>query len=114
MELPNALSPPPCYAVGMGRIIRRTITITITETCTITWATGDDPLSHPSTIVPDKPTPKEEPDEVLHATLSDAQLSDPTATTPTPATAPDARTEDVVTKPSADKQRTSRRRVKEY
>jgi len=61
----------PAMLWGMGRIIRRTVIITITETVTITWATGGDPLSHPSIIVQDELTPKEEADGALQTTASD-------------------------------------------
>ena len=53
----------------MGRIIRRTVTITITESWTIVWtdeAQADDKLQPPATtIVQDQPKPQEEEDEMI-------------------------------------------------
>jgi len=85
VELLVALCPPTCYAVDMGRIIRRTVIITITETCTITWATGDDPLSHPPTVVQDELTLKEEPEGALQNSITDVDAGKPSGRKP-PAT----------------------------
>jgi hypothetical protein len=41
----------------MGKIIRRIITITITETWTITWATEDETQSQATTVVQDNSPP---------------------------------------------------------
>ena len=53
----------------MGRIIRRTVTITITESWTIVWtdeAQADDKPQPPATtIVQDQPKPQEEADEMI-------------------------------------------------
>ena len=53
----------------MGRIIRRTVTITITESWTIVWtdeAQADDKPQPPATtIVQDQPKPQEEEDEMI-------------------------------------------------
>jgi len=49
----------------MGRIIRRTITITITESWTITWTTDDTAQPQATTTVPDQPKPQEELDETI-------------------------------------------------
>jgi len=49
----------------MGRIIRRTVTITITETWTIVWTTDDPAPPQTTTIVPDQPKPQEEQDETM-------------------------------------------------
>src|SRR4051812_34517763 len=72
----------------MGKLIRRTITITITETWTFIWTTDGDPLSHPSIILQAKP--KEEQDEAFQTIVNNADpgkpsVSDPTATPLTPA-----------------------------
>jgi hypothetical protein len=58
----------------MGKLIRRTVTITITETWTIVWTTEDDLPKQATTVVQDNPDPKEEQDELLQATVSDAEL----------------------------------------
>lgn len=67
----------------MGRIIRRTVTITITESWTIVWtdeAQADDKLQA-TTNVQGQPKPQEEPDEtilpaVTTGTATDAQPAD--------------------------------------
>jgi len=65
----------------MGKIIRRTVTITITETWTIVWTTDDPAPPQTTTIVPDQPKPQEEQDEtmlpaVTPGTATAAQLTD--------------------------------------
>jgi len=65
----------------MGRIIRRTVTITITETWTIVWTTDDTVPPQATTIVPDQPKPQEEQDEkilpaVTTVTATDMQPTD--------------------------------------
>jgi len=60
----------------MGRIIRRTVTITITETVTITWATGDDPLGHPSTVVPEQPKTQGEAEETILPAVTTGAATD--------------------------------------
>jgi hypothetical protein len=59
--------------------------------------------------VPDTPKPKEEADELFHATLSDTQRSDPTATT-LPSVTPDGQADDVSAKSDANRQRKRKRR----
>ena len=58
----------------MGRIIRRTVTITITESWTITWTdeTRADETSQPqaTTIVQDQPKPQEEEDETILSAIT--------------------------------------------
>lgn len=59
----------------MGRIIRRTVTITITETWTIVWTTdeaqADDTVPpQATTVVQDQPKPQEEPDEAILPALT--------------------------------------------
>jgi hypothetical protein len=103
----------------MGRIIRRTVTITITESWTIVWTdeakTGDAPQSQAITIVQKQVQTQEEPDEVLQATLTTSEFtalsaSAPTATPPTPA-APDAQSDDATAKPGAGRKRKRGRRA---
>ena len=58
----------------MGRIIRRTVTITITESWTIVWA-GDSAVDDPSqpqatTIVQDQPKTQEEEDETILSAIT--------------------------------------------
>lgn len=85
----------------MGRIIRRTVTITITESWTIVW-TDDvqaDDTTHPqaTTIVPEQPKAQAEEDEtILPAVTTDAA----TATQPP----------DMSPKPGAGSQRQRTRR----
>ena len=80
----------------MGRIIRRTVTITITETWTIVWTdegrADDKPQPQAMTIVQDQPKPQEEQDETIL----------PAVTT---GTATDAQPDGVTAKPSAGGQR---------
>src|SRR5262245_52721818 len=76
----------------MGKFIRRTLTITITESWTIVWTLDDPPPRHPTTNGQDRPETQEEPDENLQATITTTELdkpsvSDPTATPLTPAAA---------------------------
>jgi hypothetical protein len=59
--------------MGMGKISRRIITITITETWTITWTTADETQRQATTVVQDKPSTKEKSDELLQATVSNAE-----------------------------------------
>lgn len=58
----------------MGRIIRRTVTITITETWTITWtmdaAQADNTAPPSTTVVPDQPKAQGEPDETMLPTVT--------------------------------------------
>ena len=85
----------------MGRIIRRTITIT--ETWTITWITDETPPPA-ATVVPAHPTLQEEPDATLPPTLSAADPGKTSAPTsrPTPDGASPA--------PGRQRQRPRRRR----
>jgi len=53
----------------MGKHIRRTVTITITETWTLVWLPDDDPLPDPPTIG-QAPTKEEPPDEAQQITLT--------------------------------------------
>ena len=98
----------------MGKLIRLTVTITITDTWTFSWMTEDDPPAQTATVVqdivsqksfvphlplrgpegtPDKTfldsyTAKEKQDEALQATLEEAagqsNANDPMAQTPPP------------------------------
>ena len=64
----------------MGKIIRRTITITMTESWTIVWLPDDEPKSQASTI---QPKTEEAADETLQATISDTEPGKPGTSDPT-------------------------------
>lgn len=84
----------------MGRIIRRTVTITITESWTIVWtdeALADDkPQSPASAIVPGPPQLQEEADEMILPAV-------------TPGIATDAQPTDMSPKSGSQRKRTHRR-----
>ncbi len=84
----------------MGRIIRRTVTITITESWTIVWTTDDTAQPQATTIVQAQPKPQEEQEETILPTATTGAI---TAAQPN----------DVTPKPSVGSQRkpTSRRRA---
>jgi hypothetical protein len=63
----------------MGRIIRRTTTITITQTWTIVWVTDDDPLGQAVTVVQNAPKTKEKTDENLQAAVNKTESDKPSA-----------------------------------
>jgi hypothetical protein len=97
----------------MGRIIRRTVTITITESWTIVWTDDAKPDDAPQlqaiTIVQEQVQTQEEPDEYLQATITTSEstalsASVLTATPPTPA-APAAQSDDTTAKPGAGSKR---------
>jgi hypothetical protein len=67
----------------MGKHIRRTLTITITESWTIVWTPEDDPLCHSTAIVPQQPQTQEEQDETHPTSLSGAEPGQPSANEPT-------------------------------
>jgi hypothetical protein len=78
----------------MGKLIRRTVTITIHETWTIVWLPDDIPLDHPPTAGQAQANAEEQPDEALQAPLITAGPGNPGAGPPpvtplTPAAAPD-------------------------
>lgn len=108
MELSVALHPPLRYPEGMGKIIRRTVTITVSEIWTIVWAgdvqAADDPLPQATTILQDQPKNQEESDETLQTTVSDDNPGDPAATLPIPTAATDRQPDGANTKPSAGSQ----------
>ncbi len=81
----------------MGKIIRRTVTITITESWTIVWTTDDTAQPHATTIVSDQPKPQEEQDETMLPTV-------------TPGAATAAQSDDVAAKPKTGSQRKRTRR----
>ncbi len=85
----------------MGRIIRRTVTITITESWTIVWTdegrTDDTSQPQAANVVQDQPTPQEEPDETILPTV-------------TPGAASEAQPNDGTAKPKAGRQRKRTRR----
>jgi hypothetical protein len=81
----------------MGKIIRRAITITITETWTIVWTTDDMVQPPATTIVPDQPKLQEEKDETILPAV-------------TIGTATDAQPPDVSPKSGAGRQRKRTRR----
>lgn len=64
----------------MGRIIRRTVTITITESWTIVWtdeAQADDKPQPPATtIVQDQPKPQEEADATTLPAITTVAATD--------------------------------------
>ena len=70
----------------MGRIIRRTVTITITESWTIVWtdeAQADDKPQPPATtIVQDQPKPQEEEDEMILPAVKTGIATDAQPTCP--------------------------------
>jgi len=68
----------------MGKIIRRTVTITITETWTIVWTTDDPAPPQTTTIVPDQPKPQEEEDEKMLPTVTPGAATDPQPTDMSP------------------------------
>jgi len=70
----------------MGRIIRRTVTITITETWTIVWTTDDTAQPQATTTVQDQPKPQEEADETMlpAVTPGAATAAQPTGVSPKP------------------------------
>ncbi|MFN8491770.1 MAG: hypothetical protein U0350_29490 [Caldilineaceae bacterium] len=101
----------------MGKITRRIVTITVTETWTFVWAADVDhtvdakrhPLTYPPAIVVNSTNPKEEADATLPITLNDtdpdpfnAHTTDP-ALDPPPSNAPGSAT-------SRPRQRPRRRR----
>jgi hypothetical protein len=53
----------------MGKVIRRTVTITISETWTIVWLPGDDPLPHLPTAGQAQANTEGQPNEALQTTL---------------------------------------------
>lgn len=81
----------------MGRIIRHTVTITITENWTIVWTTDETSPPQATTIVQDHPKAQEEQDETIL----------PAVTT---VTATDAQPNDVTAKPKTGRQRKRTRR----
>ena len=65
----------------MGRIIRRTVTVTITESWTIVW-TGDSavdetPQPQATTIVQAYPKTQEEPDALLQTPINRSDAANP-------------------------------------
>ena len=64
----------------MGKIIRRTFTITITESWTITWTdetrAEDTPQPQATTIVQEQPKPEEEPDETILPAITTVAATD--------------------------------------
>ena len=104
----------------MSKRIRRTVTITITETLTIVWATGDAPVCDSSIGAPDPSTSEEERHDMLQVPLSKAdpgssRPSDPSATSPTPAAETDAQSDNVPVRATSGsrRKRTRRRRTKD-
>ena len=68
----------------MGKIIRRTVTITITESWTIVWTTDETSPRQATTVVQEQPKPQEKPDETMLPAVTlgattDAQPDDGTA-----------------------------------
>lgn len=71
----------------MGRIIRRTVTITITESWTIVWTgetrADDQPQRQTAIMVQDQVKTQEEQDELLQATITTVDAGNPDADNPT-------------------------------
>ena len=63
----------------MGKIIRRTVTITITESWTIVWTDDGraDDKPQTTTIVSDQPNTQEEPDETIVPTVTTVAATEP-------------------------------------
>ena len=76
---------PLCW--GMGKNIRQTLTITLTETWIIAWVTDDDhavgakrhPLRQAVIVVQNVPNTKEEVDENLQAAVNNIESGKPNA-----------------------------------
>ena len=84
----SLLSAPPIrYPERMGKNIRHTLTLTITETWIIAWVTDDDhavgakrhPLHQAVTVVENTPNQKEKPDEKLQAAVNKTESGKPSA-----------------------------------
>ena len=60
----------------MGKLIRRTVTITITESWTITWTTDETSQPQATTIVQDQPKTQEEPDETILPAITTGDATD--------------------------------------
>jgi hypothetical protein len=63
----------------MGRVIRRTVTITITETLTIIWVPEDEPLCQMTTDLQVQPKTTEEQNETIEVALDNSYLDHPNA-----------------------------------
>ncbi len=89
----------------MGRIIRRSVTITISESWTITWTddVGGDETSPPqaTTIAQDQPKTQEEKDETIVPTVTTVAATDTQPTDVSPKSA------------GSQRKRTRRRRATE-
>jgi hypothetical protein len=70
-------APPIRYPSGMGKIIRHTLTITITETWIIAWVTDDNPLGQAVTVVQNAANTKEKADEKLQAAVNKTESDKP-------------------------------------
>lgn len=70
----------------MGRIIQRTVTITITESWTIVWTDNirADETSPATTIVQDQPKPQEEPDATILSAVTTGTGTDTQPTDSSP------------------------------
>ncbi len=70
----------------MGRIIRRTVTITITESWTIVWTddvpADNKPQPQTTTIVQAQPKPQEEEDEMILPAVTTGAAADAQPTCP--------------------------------
>ncbi len=75
----------------MGKLIRRSVTITITESWTITWTddVGGDETSQPqaTTIVQEQPKPQEEADETILPAVTTVAATDTQPTDVSPKSA---------------------------
>jgi len=88
------------YPVGMSKIIRYTVTLTVTEIWTIVWAADDDPLRHLLTVVvQNTPNTKDKQDELFQATVSKAESGKPSASARKKRPPNDRKTNDVKFQP---------------
>jgi hypothetical protein len=109
LEFSVALRSPLRYPGAMGKIIRRTITITMTETWTITWATDGDPACHSSPVVHNNP--KEELNENLQASLSETDPGQPGVDQPAASPTLDPQADDTSTRRKVSGRRTCRHKA---
>ena len=81
------------YSGGMDKIIRHTVTvtITITESWTIVWSTEAEPLRSATGVVQGNPESQEEQDETHRSAITAADPANLTATPPRPVTGMDPR-----------------------
>src|SRR5690348_8511366 len=99
----------------MSKRIRRTVIITITDTVTILWPTGDAPARDSSASAPQPASSEEECHDMLQAPVNDADPgpaspSEPSATPPTLAAETEPQSKDVPTRATTGSRRKRRHR----